>query len=122
MEKTLQLDRVQKRLAERGLNQSSVAKELGLSRAAVSKWFKGTAFPRPAELLKLGKLLGMGFKELVETAEVAPAPLVAFRKRAGTKTTDGHTEKAKEMGRLLEALVPHPSRRDHRRVATLHSG
>lgn len=107
MEKTLRLDRVQERLAERGLNQSSVAKELGLSRAAVSKWFKGTAFPRPAELLKLGKLLGMGFKELVETADAAPAPLVAFRKRAGTKTTDGHTEKAKEMGRLLEALVPH---------------
>lgn len=107
MEKTLQIDRVQKRLAECGLNQSSVAKELGLSRAAVSKWLKGTTFPRPAELLKLGKLLGMGFNELVETADAAPAPLVAFRKRAGTKTTDGHTEKAKEMGRLLEALVPH---------------
>lgn len=107
MEKNLRLDCVQERLAECGLNQSSAAKQLGLSRAAVSKWFKGTAFPRPAELLKLGKLLGLGFKELVDTADAVPAPLVAFRKRAGTKTTDGHTEKAKEMGRLLEALVPH---------------
>jgi transcriptional regulator with XRE-family HTH domain len=107
MEKTLCIDHVQKRLAERGLNQSSVAKQLGLSRAAVSKWFTGTAFPRPSELLKLGKLLELGFKDLVQTRETAPAPLVAFRKRAGTKTTDGHTDQAREMGRLLEGLVPH---------------
>lgn len=107
MEKSLRLDLVQQRLAERGLNQSSVAQQLGLSRAAVSKWFKGSAFPRPAELLKLGKLLGLGFKELVQAPEAAPVPLVAFRKRAGTKTTDDHTGRAREMGRLLEALVPH---------------
>lgn len=106
MEKTLCIDHVQKRLAERGLNQSSVAKQLGLSRAAVSKWFTGTAFPRPAELLKLGKLLELSFKDLVLTRETAPTLLVAFRKRAGTKTTDGHSDKAREMGRLLEALVP----------------
>lgn len=89
------------------MNQSALAKQLGLSRAAVSKWLKGSAFPRPAELLKLGKLLGLGFKDLVETGSAAPAPLVAFRKRAGTKTTDDHTDKAREMGRLLEVLVPH---------------
>lgn len=107
MEKTLQISRIQERLEERGLNQSALAIQLGLSRAAVSKWLKGSAFPRPAELLKLGKLLDLGFKELVETESATPAPLVAFRKRAGTKTTDGHTDKAREMGRLLEALVPH---------------
>lgn len=107
MEKKLQIDHIQKRLVERGLNQSSVAKQLGLSRAAVSKWFAGSAFPRPAELLKLGKLLGLGFKDLVQDRETSPAPLVAFRKRAGTKTTDGHTDQARDMGRLLEALVPH---------------
>jgi transcriptional regulator with XRE-family HTH domain len=107
MEKTLRIDHVQKRLAERGMNQSSVAKQLGLSRAAVSKWFTGSAFPRPAELLKLGKLLELGFKDLVQTRETAPAPLVAFRKRAGTKTTNGHTDQAREMGRLLESLVPY---------------
>lgn len=107
MEKTLRIDHVQKRLAERGMNQSSVAKQLGLSRAAVSKWFTGSAFPRPAELLKLGKLLELGFKDLVQTRETAPAPLVAFRKRAGTKTTDCHIEQAREMGRLLESLVPY---------------
>lgn len=107
MEKTLQISRIQERLEERGLNQSALAEQLGLSRAAVSKWLKGSAFPRPAELLKLGKLLDLGFKDLVETGSSSPAPLVAFRKRAGTKTTDGHTDKAREMGRLLEVLVPH---------------
>jgi transcriptional regulator with XRE-family HTH domain len=107
MEKTLRIDRVQERLAECGWNQSSVAKQLGLSRAAVSKWFTGSAFPRPAELLKLGKLLKLGFKDLVHADESTAAPLVAFRKRAGTKTTSGHTEQAREMGRLLESLVPY---------------
>lgn len=107
MEKTLQISRIQERLDERGLNQSALAKQLGLSRAAVSKWFKGSSFPRPGELLKLGKLLGMSFKDLVATGNTAPAPLVAFRKRAGTKTTAEHIDKAREMGRLLEVLVPH---------------
>lgn len=107
MEKTLQIARIQERLAERGWNSSSLATELGLSRAAVSKWFTGKAFPRPAELLKLGKLLDLGFKDLVKSAPASPEPLVAFRKRAGTKTTGGHHDLAREMGRLLEALVPH---------------
>jgi len=107
MEKSLRLDRVKEQLAACGLNQATVAKRLGLSRTAVSKWFNGTAFPRPAELLKFGKLLGLSFKELVDSGPAKTAPLVAFRKRAGTKTTVEHTEKAREMGRLLEALVPH---------------
>jgi transcriptional regulator with XRE-family HTH domain/Zn-dependent peptidase ImmA (M78 family) len=107
MEKSLKIDRIQERLGERGLNPASLAKQLGLSRAAISKWLTGKAFPRPAELLKLGKLLDLGFKEIVGTGTATPAPLVAFRKRAGTITTEAHTDKAQEMGRLLEALVPH---------------
>lgn len=107
MQKSLQIERIQERLGESGLNSSSLAKQLGLSRAAVSKWFTGKAFPRPAELLKLGKLLDLGFKDIVASGEVTRAPLVAFRKRAGTITTEAHNEKAQEMGRLLESLVPH---------------
>lgn len=107
MDKTLRLELIQERLVERGLNQSGLAKHLGLSRAAVSKWFQGKAVPRPAELLKLGKLLGLGFKEIVAFPDAVPEPLVAFRKRAGTITTDQHLERAREMGRLLEPLVPH---------------
>ncbi len=107
MEKSLKIDRIQERLGERGLSSASLAKQLGLSRAAISKWLTGKAFPRPAELLKLGKLLDLGFKDIVGTGAATRAPLVAFRKRAGTITTEAHTGKAQEMGRLLEALVPH---------------
>ena len=106
LEKKLQLSRVQERLDVLGWNQAGLASNLGLSRAAVSKWFTGKAFPRPAELLKLGKALTLGFKDLIETPPDKPTPLIAFRKRAGTVTTDEHTDRAREMGRLLERLVP----------------
>ena len=108
MEKTLCIAHVQKRLAERGLNQSSVAKQLGLSRAAVSKWFTGSAFPRPAELLKLGKLLELGFKDLVQAGETAPGTAGGFpQTRREPRRPTGTPDQAREMGRLLEALVPH---------------
>jgi len=35
------------------------------------------------------------------------APVVAFRKRHGTKTKDHHIEKAQEMGRFLRLLAPY---------------
>ena len=35
------------------------------------------------------------------------APVVAFRKRQGTKTKDHHVEKAQEMGRFLRLLAPY---------------
>jgi transcriptional regulator with XRE-family HTH domain len=104
--KALHFHRVQSRLDELGWNQTRLAESLGLTRAAVSKWFTGKAFPRPAELLNLGKILGLGFKDLVVSGQMTPEPLVAFRKRAGTVTTAEHSDRAKEMGRLLEKLVP----------------
>jgi transcriptional regulator with XRE-family HTH domain/Zn-dependent peptidase ImmA (M78 family) len=105
MEKQLNQEALNARCDERGLNQSAIAKQLGLSRTAVSKWFNGLSFPRPAELLKLGKLLGLRHKELVLSANVAPEPLVAFRKRKGCKTTDQHVARAKEMGHWLRPMV-----------------
>lgn len=104
--KALHFQRVQSRMDELGWNQTRLAESLGLTRAAVSKWLTGKAFPRPAELLNLGKALGLGFKDLVVSGQVNPEPLVAFRKRAGTVTTSDHSDRAKEMGRLLEKLVP----------------
>lgn len=104
--KTFHSQRVQSRLDELGWNQTRLAEHLGLSRAAVSKWLTGKAFPRPAELLKLGKALGLGFKDLVVSGPVTPEPLIAFRKRAGMVTTSEHSDRAREMGRLLEQLVP----------------
>ena len=105
MTKILQIPLLKATIAEKGISQTSLAESLGLTKAAVSKWFTGRAFPRPAELLKLGKLLGLGYKDLVASDAPATVPLVAFRKRASTITTDAHTERAREMGRLLEPLV-----------------
>lgn len=107
MEKQLNQEALNARCEERGLNQSAIAKQLELSRTAVSKWFKGQSFPRPAELLKLGKLLGLRHKELVVSPSAAPEPLVAFRKRKGCKTTEQHLERAKNMGHWLRPIVPY---------------
>ncbi|MCW1886716.1 XRE family transcriptional regulator [Luteolibacter flavescens] len=107
MAKILNLPLLQATLAEKGLSQTALSEALGLSKAAVSKWFKGKSFPRPQELLKLGKLLGLGFKDLVQSGPAAAEPLVAFRKRAGTVTKDEHTSRAQDMGRLLAPVVTH---------------
>lgn len=107
MEKQLNLPRVAEAMQRKGLTQSAVADALQLTRASVSKWFTGKSFPRPPELLKLGKVLSLGYAELVASGSLQPEPIVAFRKRAGTKTTDVHLGRAREMGRLLEPMVKH---------------
>lgn len=106
MGKNLNIPLLKETLAKKGLSQTLLAVELGLTRAAVSKWLTGRAFPRPAELLRLGKLLGLGFQQLVTDEKPTIEPLVAFRKRASTITTAQHLDRAKEMGRLLTPVVP----------------
>lgn len=105
MEKQLNQEALNARCEAQGLNQSAIAKQTGLTRAAVSKWFNGQSFPRPAELLKLGRLLGMRHGELVQQVSAVEAPLVAFRKRKGCKTTARHMARAQDMGHLLRPLV-----------------
>ena len=89
-----------------GLTQTAVARELDVSREAVSQWLKGKAFPRPNILLQLGRLLDLAFDELV-IKEDPFAPKIAFRKMRGTRTKDHHIEKAQEIGRHLRHLVPY---------------
>ena len=91
----------------KGLNQSSVANELDVSRTMVSKWLAGAALPRPDKLLKLALLLELAFDQLVAVVEDAPEPVIAFRKRAGVKTTSAHVKAAKEKAHLLSSLVPY---------------
>lgn len=105
MDKRLNQPEMEAKCAEKGITQTAIAEHLGLTRAAVSKWFTGKSFPRPPELLKLGKLLGLRYSELVESSTAVEEPLVAFRKRAGCKTTDRHIERARDMGNLLRPLV-----------------
>lgn len=105
MEKKLNIPLLKTSQEKLGLNQTQISEAIGISRAAVSKWFKGSSFPRPAELLNLGKLLELSRKDLVIDPSQPKEPLVAFRKRAGAQTTDKHIERAKNMGRFLEPLV-----------------
>jgi transcriptional regulator with XRE-family HTH domain/Zn-dependent peptidase ImmA (M78 family) len=107
MEKQLNTKRIVEVMDELGFNQARLAKELGVSRTIVSSWFKGRKFPRPDKLLKLGVTLGLSFQDIVKKSVAASEPEVAFRKKGRRKTTDAHVTNAKEMGRLLELLVPY---------------
>lgn len=105
MDKALNHDVLEKQCNECGLNQARIATQLGVTRAAVSKWFTGKSFPRPPELLKLGRLLNLKYSELVSKIPAVEEPRVAFRKRANCKTTDKHIERAKDMGHMLRPLA-----------------
>lgn len=107
MDKALNLSAIEAKLEALGLNQSKLAEQIGLSRAAISKWMKGTAFPRPPELLKLGRVLGLMPNDLVVRSPSVPEPLVAFRKKGSSKTTEEHIQRAKEMGEVLRPLIPY---------------
>ena len=105
MEKQINAAKLQEVADAKGLNQSAIAKALDVTRASVSKWFTGKSFPRPAELLRLGKLLGLRHNELVERLIPREQPVVAFRKRASCQTTEAHINKAQNMGLFLQPLV-----------------
>jgi transcriptional regulator with XRE-family HTH domain len=107
MERQLNIKRIVGVMDELGLNQSRLAKEIGVSRTIVSSWFKGRKFPRPDKLLKLGITLGLPFQDMVQKSVTSTEPIVAFRKKGRRKTTDNHLAHAKEIGQLLELLVPY---------------
>jgi transcriptional regulator with XRE-family HTH domain len=103
MQNTLHIESLRAALAERGWTQKDLADQLGVSAQSVTNWFKGKDFPRPDKLLKLATTLHLSFSQLVELPK--DQPVVAFRKKAGTKTTDAHIAKAIGIGGLLKPLV-----------------
>jgi transcriptional regulator with XRE-family HTH domain len=105
MNKVLNRTNLEKALKESGRNQADLAKEVGVSAQSVTNWIQGAGFPRPDKLLKLAMTLKLTFEELVERGQ--DEPIIAFRKKAGTKTTDAHLLKAVGMGKLLRPLVPY---------------
>jgi len=107
MENSLNIEKIQQRAQELGLNQSSIAKKLEVTREAVSQWFKKEKFPRPDKLLKLARLLDLTFAELVDKVPTANDPIIAFRKKGAHKITPDYVDQAKDMGRILSALVPY---------------
>ncbi len=85
MSKVLHSQSVKSALGTLGWTQKRLADEIGVTSQAVTNWLKGTDFPRPDKLLKLAMTLKLGFDQLVDS-QVAK-PVIAFRKKAGTKTT-----------------------------------
>jgi transcriptional regulator with XRE-family HTH domain len=105
MQKVLDSESLKQALQAQGWTQKALATELGVTPQAVTNWVKGLDFPRPDKLLKLATALKLGFGDLV-LSPVEGQPVIAFRKKAGAKTTDAHILKAVGMGGLLKPLVP----------------
>ena len=105
MQKVIHSNNVKTALQAMGWTQKELAAQLGVTGQAVTNWMKGTDFPRPDKLLKLATSLKLSFADLVQLPQAAQ-PVVAFRKKAGAKTTDAHIVKAMVMGGLLKGLVP----------------
>lgn len=110
MHKVIHSTSIKAALAERGWTQDQLAEAIGESAQVVSNWLQGKNFPRPAKLLKLATTLKLGFDQLVMPE--SDAPVIAFRKKGGAKTTDEHIVKAMAMAALLKPLVAYlPERR-----------
>lgn len=105
MQKVIHSENVKSAIQQLGWSQKELAAQLGVTGQAVTNWLKGTDFPRPDKLLKLATTLKLSFADLVSLPQ-AHQPVVAFRKKAGVKITDGHVAKAMGMGALLKGLVP----------------
>lgn len=105
-QQSLNIELIKSRLIDLGLNQSSIASKLNVSREIVSKWLKNINFPKPKNLLDLGKLLKLSFGELV-IFDKKYEPVVEFRKAKTTKITPEHKKHAQRMGETLERLIPY---------------
>jgi transcriptional regulator with XRE-family HTH domain len=104
--KSLNLNRIQTRMDELGLNQSSLSEKLSVSRESVSKWFKKESFPRPAYLLSLAKTLGLTFPEIT-LADSSPVGSFAYRTNLNHVVDKKRTEIAEDMLASLEGLKPY---------------
>ena len=107
MQRVLRTDAIGAAMAASGVNQAALARELEVSREAVSKWLQGRSSPRPDKLLKLALLLDLTLDQIVARVPDATDPVVAFRKMGARKTTEVHIARAQKMGRLLAPLVPY---------------
>lgn len=103
MQRAICSSNVKTALTNLGWTQRDLAENVGVTSQAVTNWMKGADFPRPDKLLKLAKTLKLNFGDLVEAP--TDQPIVAFRKKAGTKTTEQHRLKAMAMGAMLKPLI-----------------
>ena len=109
MHKVVHTPAIRQALEAKGWTQKDLASQLGVSAQSVTNWLKGADFPRPDKLLRLATTLKLRLDELVAVPveDLANRPVVAFRRKAASKTTNAHISKALAMGALLGPLVPH---------------
>lgn len=120
MQEQLNVSLIEHKMQELGLNVPALAKALGVSREIVYNWLKSEKQPQPKNILGLTRTLKIPFKELF-LVNTAHEPVIAFRKKAGTKTTDEHIENAVNIGKALEPLAPYMGFSKHRKPSTLIS-
>lgn len=106
MQKVINSEAISSALTKHGLTQKQLAQSVGVSSQAITNWIQGKDFPRPATLLKLATTLRLNFEQLVNSTGNSE-PIVAYRKKGGSKTTDLHIANAKGIGMLLKPLVPY---------------
>ncbi len=118
MHKQLNSELIQHKMNELGLSVPMLAKNLAVSRESVYNWLKNEKFPHPKHLLQITRVLKVAYKDLF-LADLSSEPIIAFRKKANTKTTAVHIERAVNMGKALEPLVPYMGFPKFSRPATL---
>jgi transcriptional regulator with XRE-family HTH domain/Zn-dependent peptidase ImmA (M78 family) len=91
-------------MRKQGLSQAEIASRLEVSRQAVTRWIRGSAFPRPRKLLEMSRILDLAFRQLV-VEDPGTRPVVAFRKHGRSILTDEHVNRAAGMGYMLRNLV-----------------
>jgi transcriptional regulator with XRE-family HTH domain len=102
----LNIESIRSSLNQLGINQTELAKNIDVSKEAVSQWLKGEKVPRPAKLLQLSKLLGLNYNDLV-LREKSNAPIVAYRTNKNKKLTEEQQLRAQDMGEMLQVLLPY---------------
>lgn len=107
MERKLNYELVRTAAQEAGYSFTKLAGDVGVSKESVSKWLNGEANPRPGKAIKLGRLLKLSYEQMFGARDSANEPQVAFRLTRNQTPSEEHHERAREMGRMYEELVPY---------------
>lgn len=107
MERKLDHELVKTTALKAGFSFTKLAKEVEVSTESVSKWLNGEAIPRPGKAIKLGRILGLTYEQMFGARDKSFEPQVAFRLTRNQNPSEEHHERAREMGRMYEDLVPY---------------
>ncbi len=108
----LNLDLIKSAMHAAGLNQAALARQLDVSREAVSNWLTGEALPRPKKLKALAEALTIELDQLVSGPDSPAEPMIAFRTLRNARATQAAKAAALDVAQHLLELVPFIER-DH---------